>query len=246
MAKISVQLYTLRSLMEKDFWGTLTGLGQAGFKNVEMAGLGGFTAEEVRAGLAERGMKAHSMHVGFERVRDDMDAVVAEAHTLGCEFVVVPWIDPKKFDRQWIGVAQSMSGLADRLRVHDLWLGYHNHAFEFEHQEGRPGFEIFWENAGENLIAELDLFWVKKGGHDPVDWMKRLAKRLRLAHYKDMDLNGEFTEIGSGTLDWRSIVPASRDVNLDWAVIENDDPKSDPLAAVIQSRNYLLGLGLKD
>jgi hypothetical protein len=35
-------------------------------------------------------------------------------------------------------------------------------------------------------------------------------------------------------------------LELEWAIIENDAPKIDPLESVKRSRDFLLGLGLKD
>jgi sugar phosphate isomerase/epimerase len=87
---------------------------------------------------------------------------------------------------------------------------------------------------------------VKKGDHDPVAWMEKLAPRLRQAHFKDMDAKGDFTEVGAGSLDWKAIVAKSRELELEWAIIENDAPKIDPLESVKRSRDFLLGLGLKD
>lgn len=244
--KISVQLYTVRSLLEKDFWGTIDGLAKAGFKTVELAGLYGHSALEIREGLAKRGMKAASMHIGFDEVRDHLDAVVGDAHTLGLEYVVIPWLDPKSFKDGWKEIAATLSKFAEKFESHDLHLGYHNHAFEFEMHDGVCGFEILWENASPKLFSELDLYWVKKGGHDPVAWLKKLSKRLRFAHFKDMDEKGEFTQVGEGKLDWDSIIKEAKSAKMLYAIIENDQPKIDPLQAVIQSREFLIKKGLKD
>jgi len=244
--KISVQLYTIRSLMEKDFWGTLSRLGEAGFRNVELAGLGGNEAEAVRLGMAERGLKPHSMHVDLNRAKNDLDALVQEAHTLGVDYVVVPWIDPSQFKGGWKEIAGVLSDLAKAYGQHDLKFGYHNHAFEFEKEGDKSCFEVLWENAVPELIAEVDLFWVKKGGDDPVAWIHKLAPRIKEAHFKDMDAQGEFTEVGVGSLDWDGIIKAGKEVGIEWAIIENDAPKIDPLESVIKSREFLIGKGLKD
>lgn len=232
--------------MEKDFWGTLSRLGEAGFRNVELAGLGGNSATEVKDGLVSRGLAAHSMHVGLDRVQSDFDGVVQEAHSLGLEHVIVPWLDPKSFLGGWSEIGKVLGELADRMAKHDISFGYHNHAFEFESVGESTGFGMIWDHSGETLRAELDLYWVAKAGENPGEWLRRLGPKVKQAHFKDMALSGEFTEVGSGTLNWRELIPVCREVGVDWAIIENDDPKMDPLESVIQSRNYLIGLGLKD
>ncbi len=243
--KISVQLYTLRSNLQKDFWGTLERLSQHGFKNVELAGLYGHSAEDVRSGLAKLGLTAHSMHTSFDAVRDNLDAVVQEGHTLGLKDVVIPWIDVSKFSG-WKKISEELTAMAIRLRSHELILSYHNHAFEFQKESDRPGFEILWEHAGPSLHAELDHYWVAKGGGDPVKWIERLGKRVRICHYKDMDEKGDFTQVGQGVLDWKAIIAANKKVGTLYAIIENDQPKIDPVEAVQQSREFLLKQGLKD
>lgn len=244
--KISVQLYTLRALLEKDLWGTLDKLSSEGFRNVELAGLYGHTPEEFRMGLSERGLKAHSMHVGLDQAKEHLDQTVQEAHTIGLEFVVVPWLDPKSFGGGWKEIAEILGDLAQEYKQNDLKLGYHNHAFEFEQTGGKSGFEVLWENAGPDLHAEVDLYWVKKGGANPVDWLHRLAKQCDQAHFKDMDAEGEFTEVGSGSLDWDAIIRAGKEMGLRYAIIENDQPKIDPLESVAKSRRFLLSKGLTD
>ncbi|MFM9874390.1 MAG: sugar phosphate isomerase/epimerase family protein [Fimbriimonadaceae bacterium] len=244
--KISVQLYTIRSLMEKDFWGTLTRLSEAGFRNVELAGLGGHDAEEARIGFAERGLKPHSMHVDLNRVKTDQDALVQEAHTLGVGTVIVPWIDHNTFKGGWKEIAEVLTSLAKLYAEHDLKLGYHNHAFEFEKEGDRTGFEILWESAGPEVVPEVDLFWVKKGGDDPIAWINKLTGRIKEAHFKDMDPKGEFTEVGQGSMDWDGIIKAGKEAGLEYAIIENDSPKIDPLESVTKSREFLLSKGLKD
>jgi len=233
--------------MEKDFWGTMDGLSKSGFRNVELAGFYGQTAIQVKEGLAKRRLHAGSMHVGIDEVRKNFDGVVGDAHTLGLEHVVIPWLDPKSFPGGWLEVAEVLSSLAEKLEKHDLHLSYHNHAFEFEKQEGGvSGYEILWANASSKLLAEVDVYWVKKGGQDPAFWIKKLAQRVRLAHYKDIDDQGEFAQVGQGKLDWAAINKECNAAKTLYAIIENDQPKIDPLQAVIQSRDFLIKQGLKD
>ena len=39
------------------------------------------------------------------------------------------------------------------------------------------------------LKAELDTFWVQKGGEDPVEWCRKMRGRLPLLHLKDYVVN---------------------------------------------------------
>ena len=57
MLPIGLQLYSVRDEMEKDFAGTLKKVADMGYDGVEFAGLFGRGADEIKAMLAENGLK---------------------------------------------------------------------------------------------------------------------------------------------------------------------------------------------
>lgn len=61
-----------------------------GIKYVETAGTYGVSPESFRTLLDERGLKAVSGHFPYEKCRDNVDSIAAEAKTLGLEYVGVP------------------------------------------------------------------------------------------------------------------------------------------------------------
>ena len=62
---IAVQVYSVRDDAAADFKGTLQKLKDMGYDGVELAGLYGMTAAEVRAALDEVGIPAISAHVPY-------------------------------------------------------------------------------------------------------------------------------------------------------------------------------------
>jgi sugar phosphate isomerase/epimerase len=52
---------------------------------------------------------------------------------------------------------------------------------------------------------ELDLFWTVKAGYDPTALFKEADGRFPLWHVKDMNDAGEFTEVGTGSINFKSI-----------------------------------------
>jgi sugar phosphate isomerase/epimerase len=245
--KIGVQLYTLRSLMEKDLWGTLTRLAEAGFKNVELAGLYGKSAEEWREQLAKMGLQAVSTHTGVDQVENDLGEVVQTAHTLGYKFVICPWVPEAAYASGWNVLGKRLDVAGAKLQEHELQFGYHNHSFEFAKVGDRTGLQTLFDNSsGVNVVAEIDAYWVQHGQASPAKYIQDLAGRIPLVHYKDMATEGHFTEVGSGILDWDDIIESSRASGVEYAVIENDDPKIDPLESVVKSRKFLLEKGLSD
>ncbi|MCA9835080.1 MAG: sugar phosphate isomerase/epimerase [Thermomicrobiales bacterium] len=88
--QISVQMYTLRSISATDFEAALKAVADIGLKNVELAGLQGLSADELRALLDKYGLKARSAHVPYQAFEEDADAAIADYAKLGCEWVIVP------------------------------------------------------------------------------------------------------------------------------------------------------------
>src|SRR6266576_171933 len=70
LAKIGLQLYTVRAAMAQDFEGTLARVAQVGYNEVEFAGYFGRSPEAVRAALTSAGLTAPSAHVGFDMLRE--------------------------------------------------------------------------------------------------------------------------------------------------------------------------------
>lgn len=193
--------------------------------------------------LDRAGLQAIAAHVGLEDVDDRAQETVSMAKTLGAEWLVVPWIPKEAYRDGWAAFGQRLGRIAETLLSTGMKFAYHNHAFEFEVEDGVPGFETLWNSAPETVEAELDLYWAHNAGHDPVDWLRKLSGRVPLAHFKD-GLDGQFTPVGQGQLDWKGILPVAKNVGVEWAIVELDECPNDPLDCVSQSFDYLRDLGV--
>ena len=244
--KIGVQLYTLRTSFEKDMWGTFDALAAQGFKNVELAGTYGLEPSELAEGLAKRGLKASSSHMGLDQF-GDLDKVIEFAKVFGISDLIVPWLAPEARN-DWPGLGKRLMEISGALAPHGLKVGYHNHDFEFEPSGDSTGYEELWDHADtKKVFAEIDIYWVVKAKQDPVEWLGRLSGSVPFTHFKDMKKDSEFfAEVGSGRFDWKSIIEAGKKAGVKHAIIEHDQPEIDPLESVKRSREYLLSLGLRD
>ena len=89
---VGLQLYTVRSEMEKDVAATLKAVKAAGYDYVEPAGLFGLTGEQFRALLDETGLKAICAHVALAEMLADTDKCLDTYKTIGCEYIAVPYL----------------------------------------------------------------------------------------------------------------------------------------------------------
>ena len=88
---------------------------------------------------------------------------------------------------------------------------------------------------------EIDLFWIIKGGQDPLEYFASHPGRFTLCHIKDMGEGQEMLDVGSGEIDFAAIFTRSEQAGLKYYFIEHDEP-ADPLGSIKSSFDYLEAL----
>jgi sugar phosphate isomerase/epimerase len=241
--RLSVQLYTLRDPMAQDLAGTLSQVRTIGLEYVELAGLGGRSADEWKTLLDQLGLKVSGAHIGADAWTNDFDGTLAECKTLGIETAIVPWMGPEAGVDGWDQVGKSLEPIAAKVKEAGIRFAYHNHAHEFE----GDGLDKFYAATDPELVlAELDLAWVHIGGQDPAAYLRKMGKRAPLVHLKDYDPNEkpQWRPAGTGVLDFDSILAACDELGVEYGAIELDESPGDPIDAVRQSYEFFKSKGL--
>jgi sugar phosphate isomerase/epimerase len=241
LGPIGVQLYTLRSILPRDFEGTLAALREIGYREVEFAGYHGRSVKQVRSALDRAGLSAPASHVPFEALRDEPNRVLDEAEAVGHKYLVVAWL--AEADRQsvpaLVRTAAAFNRIGEQVSERGLHFAYHNHDFEFVRVGGRVPFDLLLDDTVSDLVSfEMDLFWVAKGGADPLAYFEQYPGRFPLVHVKDMAAGQQMTEVGKGHIDWRRIFAKRKLAGIEHYFVEHDEP-TDPLASVRTSYDYL-------
>ena len=239
-----LQLYTVRDHMEKDPEATLKAVKAAGYDNVELAGTAGMSAADYRALLDDCGLRAFSGHVGIEELVEDVDQTIEDAHILGMDYVVVPFIggDMTPNREAWVQYAREMEAAGFTLKEAGLTLCYHNHAHEYEILDGETALDAIFNTAdAEALAAELDVYWIRHAGFDPVAEIEKRPGRLPILHVKDMT-DGDpptFAEVGKGVIDWEPVFRAAEAAGVKWYAVEQDTCPVDSLESARVSAEYM-------
>jgi sugar phosphate isomerase/epimerase len=240
--RAGLQLYTVRDALGADVEGTLKSVADIGYREVELAGLPGVTAEAMHAGLKRYGLDAPSMHASYERLRGDFDSVLEEARTLGARFLVCPSVDAgeRRTADDWKRVCRTLNGIGRLARNHGLVLAYHNHDFEFvPFSEGTTPFHLLTtETDPRDVKLELDVYWFAKAGQDPVQCLNDNRDRLVLVHLKDLASDGSTSEVGGGVLAFERIIRAALLGGVKHLFVEQDT-SADPLSSVGASLAFL-------
>jgi sugar phosphate isomerase/epimerase len=243
---IGIQLYTVRDLMQKDVQGTLKQIAAIGYREIEFAGLFDKKPETVAKWLKEDKLTSPSSHIPLDRLKKDLQGVVDEARTLGNTIVVCPWVDEsmRKTADDWRKIAADLNKAGEGLQRAGFQLAYHNHDFEFAKlPTGEMGYDILLKDCDQKLVKmELDLFWITKGGQDPLAYFAKWPGRFPCVHVKDMNGKGDMVNVGEGRIDWPKIFAKRREAGIEHFFVERDNARS--LEDVKVSYMYLARLGL--
>src|SRR5262245_62076800 len=145
--RLGLQLYTVRTMMEKDFEGTLAAVAAAGYKEVEFAGYYGKTPKEVRALLDRYNLASPSAHIDYAMLDTKLPQIIEASHTIGHSFIVDPIVsdDMRKDQDVWKKVADAFNRFGEATKKAGIQFAYHNHHFEFVPVNGKRPIDLLLE-----------------------------------------------------------------------------------------------------
>lgn len=239
--RVGIQLYTVRNDMEKDFEGTLSKIAGIGYKEVEFAGYFGHSPSDVRAILNRLNITAPSAHGPLSMLTDNWQKTIDNAKVMGHEYLIVAYLndDQRKSLDDYRRHADLFNSAGETARKSGVKLGYHNHDFEFKPMEGKLPYDLLLERTDPNLVKlEMDLFWITKGGQNPLTYFSRYPGRIELVHVKDMDASQNMVDVGKGTINWAQIFAERDKAGIRHFFVEHDNPPV-PLDSAKASYEYL-------
>lgn len=240
---IGVQLYTVRSLLPNNVGRTLAAIRKMGYENVEtFVAEYKMSAKDLRAAILNAGLTVPSGHFGY----NDFDSRFDYAKELGVECIVCSMIPEN--------VANSADGYKRGAEQYNKWgeqakkmgmrFGFHNHDVEFKKYGDVTGFDVLMKNTDPGLVQwQMDCYWVAQAGHDPVAMLRRYGHRMQSLHLKDRKPNvpvsfttgpsaAHFTEVGTGTLDWKAIFRLAAEYHIPYMFVEQDETELPPLQSL--------------
>jgi sugar phosphate isomerase/epimerase len=257
--RLGMQLYTVRTEMEKDVDATLAKVAALGYKEVEFAGYFKRTPAQVRDSLKKAGLTAPAAHVDYPSLAEDkLPAVLESAQVIGHRYLVNPWIDEtlRKEPDIWKRVADTFNRAGAAAQKAGIQFAYHNHHFEFAPTDGKMPYELLLERCDPKLVKmELDLCWISAAGKDPLDYFSKYPGRFPLVHVKGLSKKPDagatapiqsvmpsLTDVGTNdVIDWKRIFAKSEQAGIRHYFVEHDVPK-DPYESLKASYSYLTKL----
>jgi sugar phosphate isomerase/epimerase len=243
--RIGLQLYTVRTALAKDIEGTIAAIAAAGITELEFADYFRKDPAWWSALLKTHGLTAPSAHMALPATDAEWGPMFDTANAMGHKLVIMPFLRPdqRKTSDDWKQVAARLNIAATKAKAAGLEFGYHNHDFEFAPIDGTTGYEIITSQTDKSLVKlEMDLYWTIKAGQDPLALMGKMPGRVVAVHVKDMGPPPEraWADVGSGSIDFKTILTKARTMGVKYWFIEHDMPK-DPLASIKASAAAMKG-----
>ena len=250
---IAAQMYTVREFTQtpKDIAESLKKVKAAGYDAMQLSAFGSINPKELKTLADDTGLAICATHTGYERLRDETQAVIDEHLLWDCKYPAIGSLPASYredggdgFHRFAVEASEVARSLADA----GLAFGYHNHSFELERFGARTGLQILMEDSDPEVFQmEIDTYWIQHGGGDPAEWIRKAKGRADLVHLKDMAMRGReqlYAEVGEGNLNWDAILEACRDAGTKWYIVEQDTCQRDPFESLAISYRNMKGMGL--
>ena len=229
---IGLQLYSVRSEVQKNLAAALTSVAEIGYEGAEPWGYPGdelawmgHEPAEMRAMFDDAGLACCGMHLATGALLgDNLKRTIELNRILGNNFVIVA-ADKQRMSTldTTLELADILNHAAETLKPLGMWTGYHAHPFDFVYHGDETAWEILFSHTVDDVVMQMDIGNCAVGDGDPIAMLRKFAGRARSMHLKDYG-GGPGTVIGEGKADWDTI----------WEVI---DTLHDPVWYVVEEGN---------
>ena len=167
--------------LEGDWKAVLKKTVEFGFSEIEIGDYLGNSAADFLAYCKEIGLAPVAGGIGFGTEATETAKRLDALNELGLKYAVTywPWLTGGPFTLADCRLSSDMlNSLGNLCRQKGLTLCWHNHDKEFISMgEGFP-FDFLMNHTDPALVkCEMDVYWVKKGGGDPLALMKKYKNR---------------------------------------------------------------------
>jgi sugar phosphate isomerase/epimerase len=234
---IGTQAWCVRKQLASDIPGTLAAVAKAGFEMLELENAFGKSGAEWKAALGAAGLKPAGFHHHFADLRGDKLAATIEFNkALGNRNLIVRSLASSTYTSldELKKTADEFNAIAEKLRPHDLRVGYHNHTTDFNRIEGEYWWNRFADLTTKDVVLQFDTGNASEmQGVTPQEFVRRNAGRTISMHVKPFSKKEPNAYLGADELDWPAIMTAAETVGgIEWYIIEYEKEGVPPLEAL--------------
>lgn len=216
--------------MKSDWKGTLAKAAKFGFSEIEGGSSNADSPKQFLKFCREIGLKPIAGGAGgLGEMVENIQKYLDECSELNYKYMVVywPWLHngPFKLD-DCKKSAELLNRIGEKAQKQELQFLWHNHDKEFHEMEDGLPFDYLMQHTDPELVnCEMDIYWVKKGGSDPLQYLKKYAGRYPMLHVKDMAPGNEqdFACPGLGIIDFVPIFREAKNQEIKHYIVERDN-----------------------
>ena len=247
--KLGVQLYSLRNqIKELGVEEVLKMVAKAGYSCVEFAGFYGLTPKEMKALLDKYHLEGISAHIKIDEIIPQLDYI----DEIGIKSVYIPWMSGDDLKNNMDALVEQIKTVKKELDKRGVVFGYHNHDQEYKNGEDLVKQLL---DKTDGFYSEIDTYWVKMAGLDPVEKMKEYGDRLKCLHIKELKTVGVKTDpnpvVGEGCVGFKEIFDLGNKMGIQLAILEVEGFPCEPAEYLKRSyenmkklSNKILRLGI--
>lgn len=237
--EIALQLYSLRNEMKIDPVKYHQLINQWGISALEGGGTYGMSQDEYNKLLTENKLRIVGVGADYNKLKTDPQGILDEAKKYGAKFATCYWIPHAEGPISLEEVKQAtelFNQVGEIFAREGVTLTYHPHGYEFANSGTGTPMDYMLANA-KNFKFNMDVFWVKMGGGDPLAIMKAYPGKFPQLHLKDRkkgtpgspDGRGDVETnvvLGTGDIDIAGLIKEAKKQGTAFLVIEDESSKS--------------------
>jgi sugar phosphate isomerase/epimerase len=234
---IGTQLWCVRMQLAKDIPGTLKAVGALGYQAVELENAFSRSGPEWKTYLEAANLKACGFHHTLAELQGDKLAASVEFNqAIGNRNLIIRSLAPEVYTSADLlkKTADEVNEVAQRLKPHEMRVGYHNHTSDFNRIDGEYWWNRFADQTSPGVILQLDTGNASEmEGVTPQSLIRRNAGRTISMHVKPFSKKDPNAYLGADDLDWPAIMTAAETVGgIEWYIIEYEKEGVPPLEAL--------------
>jgi sugar phosphate isomerase/epimerase len=244
---LGMQLYSVRTMLPKDYAGTLKQVGALGYKEVEAAGFYDQSVDQVKSAMQAAGLTCVSAHYPLGSLKQKLDETLAYCKSLGLQYIVCSSSQRKSGEKgeltldDWKWVADQFNQIGEKANAAGLKFAYHNHTPEFTAIDGTLPWELLEKNTDPAKVNfEMDCGWVIVAGQNPIPFLKKYGKRIVMLHVKDFKGNKPpSVPLGTGDIDYKPIFAAAKQASVRHIFVEQEETQTTMLDSLAIDAKYM-------
>lgn len=222
---IGFQNFEIYPDLMKDWQGTWNTMGSIGYKYCDLVKGGPVasrSAGELKSSLTQAGLTADTCHVGYQLMTTKYDETMQYAHELNLSRLVcqpAPQLSRRSGNEvtadSWKWMGEELNRIGAKTKRDGIMTCYHNHEIEFVKVAGQYPYDILMANTDPALVAfQIDVGNLTFGGADAIAFLKKYPTRYVAMHVKDFKPGKASVPVGSGDLDWNTILDLGKKANI--------------------------------